>query len=88
MKPYLVKGMIISLLVAIIFNAVKKNEYIIFFTGYNGGEGDQFEIYDTTSGKWSTGMLNQKIQGAAIISVNNTIYVAGGFLNGTYSNQV
>ena len=70
------------------FNALKKNQYIIFFTGYDGGDGSQFEIYDTTSGKWSTGMLNQKIKGATIISVNNTIYVAGGLVNGSYSIQV
>ena len=70
------------------FSAVKKNEQIVFFTGSSGGDGSQFEIYDTTSGKWSTGMLNQRIQGAAIISVNNTIYVAGGMVNGAYSAQV
>jgi hypothetical protein len=70
------------------FSAVKKNEHIVFFTGYHSGDGGQFEIYDTTSGKWSTGILNQKIQGAAIISVNNTIYVAGGLVNGAYSSQV
>jgi len=71
-----------------VFNAVKKDEYIIFFTGYNGGQGDQFEIYNTVTDKWSTGMLNQKIQGATVISVNNKIFVAGGLVNGTYSSQV
>jgi len=65
------------------FSAVKKNEQIVFFTGYDGS-GVEFEIYDTVTGIWSTGKLNQKIQGAAIISVNNTIYVTGGI----YSNQV
>ena len=65
------------------FSAVKKNEQIVFFTGYDGS-GVEFEIYDTVTGIWSTGKLNQNIRGAAIISVNNTIYVAGG----TYSNQV
>ena len=70
------------------FSAVKKNENIVFFTGREGGNGNQFEIYNTNSGTWSTGMLNQKIQGAAIISVNNTIYVAGGLENGAYSNRV
>ena len=69
------------------FSAVKKNEQIVFFTGYDGS-GVEFEIYDTVTGIWSTGKLNQKIQGAAIISVNNTIYVAGGIVDGVYSNQV
>ncbi|MGE5106935.1 MAG: hypothetical protein ACM3H8_05295 [Sphingobacteriales bacterium] len=29
-----------------------------------------------------------EIYGASIISVNNTIYVAGGYVNGILSNQV
>lgn len=70
------------------FKAVKKNENIVFFTGRDGGDGKQFEIYYINSGKWSTGMLNQKIQDAAIISINNTIYVAGGIINGIVSSQV
>jgi N-acetylneuraminic acid mutarotase len=70
------------------FSAVRKNDKLVFFTGISGGDGTQFEIYDTVSGIWSTGQLNMKIQGAAIISVNNTIYVAGGMVNGAYSAQV
>jgi hypothetical protein len=70
------------------FSAVKKNDRVVFFTGSNGGDGTQFEIYDTITGQWSTGKLDQKIQDAAIISVNNTIYVAGGRVNGAFSNQV
>ena len=71
------------------FSASKKNEHIVFFTGDDGGDGGEFEIYNTVTGIWSTGKLNQKIiHGAAIISVNNTIYVAGGIVNGVYSNQV
>ncbi len=31
-----------------------------------------------TRHNWSTGVLNQKIFDATIISVNNTIYIAGG----------
>ncbi|MGZ8559669.1 MAG: hypothetical protein ACXWWC_15105 [Chitinophagaceae bacterium] len=33
-------------------------------------------------------MLSQKIAAASIISVDNTIYIAGGYLNGVLSNQV
>ena len=73
------------------FNVVTKNEHIIFFTGSREDNGNQFEIYNTVSGKWSTAVLNQKLQGAAIISVNNTIYVAGGRGDnpwGPYNKQV
>jgi N-acetylneuraminic acid mutarotase len=50
--------------------------------------GTHFEIYNLTSNLWQTGKLDKSIQGAAIISVNNTIYVAGGKVNGAFSDQV
>jgi len=65
-------------------SAVIKGDNIVFFTGYftdyenSPLEGTHFEIYNTTKDTWSTGVLNQKIVGASVISVNNTIYVAGG----------
>ena len=49
---------------------------------------NKFDIYETTTNTWSIGVLNQNIEGASIISVNNTIYVAGGVVNGVMSNQV
>jgi hypothetical protein len=61
--------------------AVIKGDNIVFFTGYEYNhplEGTRFEIYNTTNNTWSTGVLNQKIFDATVISVNNTIYVAGG----------
>lgn len=75
--------------------SVIKDGKIIFFH-YNS---KQFDIYDPASGQWSVGLLPYPITpGAAIISVNNTIYVAGGTIgctpigNGTCSpvaiNQV
>lgn len=74
------------------FNAVKKNEYLVFFTGsiYTEiGSGTEFDIYNTITNRWSTGILNQRLNDAAIISVNNTIYVAGGTDNtGKRYNQV
>ena len=73
------------------FSAVlKDDDKIIFFTGYGSDprNGDHFEIYDLTSHTWSTGILDKNIKGAAIISVNNVIYVAGGFVNGVGSDQV
>src|SRR5205085_8007946 len=53
--------------------AVIKDDNIVFFTGY-GWEpnGSHFEIYNITTDTWSTAVLDQKIFGAAIISVNNT----------------
>lgn len=62
-------------------SAVIKGDNIVFFTGYEINhplEGTRFEIYNTTTDTWSTGVLNQKIFDATVISVNNTIYVAGG----------
>ncbi len=71
--------------------AVIKDDNIVFFTGY-GPEpnGTHFEIYNSTTNTWSIGVLNQKIIGAAIIAVNNTIYVAGGSSNSfpPYYDQV
>ena len=69
-------------------NGVRKNEHVVFFTGNDGGDGYQFEIYDTVSGLWSTGILNQKVEDAAIISVNNVIYVGGGRIDGSLSNKL
>ncbi|MEJ7673106.1 MAG: hypothetical protein WKF59_10430 [Chitinophagaceae bacterium] len=62
-------------------SAVIKGDNIVFFTGYENNDpikGTRFEIYNTTTDTWSTGVLNQKIFDATVISVNNTIYVAGG----------
>lgn len=66
--------------------AVLKNNQIVFFTG--SGVQNKFDIYDLANNSWSIGELNQNIVGAAVISVNNTIYVAGGYLNGFPSNIV
>ena len=68
------------------FSAVAKNNKIVFFTGW-GVEQNKFDIYDITTNTWSIGVLAQSA-GGAIISVNNTIYVAGGEVNGVLSNQV
>jgi len=74
------------------FTAVKKGDNIIFFIGsYSNNQfsGDHFEIYNTITNSWSTGVLDQKISSSSIISANNTIYVAGGLSsNGQYNSQV
>ena len=74
------------------FDAVVKNNKIVFFTS-DGGAGfgeikNKFDIYDITTNTWSIGVLSQDIFGASIICVNNVIYVAGGYVNSVLSNQI
>ena len=69
------------------FEVVVKNNKIVFFTG-TGAEKNKFDIYDVTSNTWSIGELPQNIVGASLISVNNIIYLAGGYINGALSNKV
>ena len=64
-----------------------KNNKIVFFSG-RGIEKNKFDIYDISANTWSIGVLNQNIEGAVIISVNNTIYIAGGYVNDVLSSQV
>lgn len=73
--------------------AVVKNDDVVFFTPgiwyTNDVLDNRFDIYNIKTGKWSVGLLNQSMASAAIISVKNTIYVAGGLIgNRTYSNKV
>ncbi len=67
-------------------NAVVKDNQVVFFTGSAGG--NRFDIYNATTNTWSIGELPVNINNASVISVNNTIYVAGGFINDIISNQV
>jgi hypothetical protein len=70
-------------------NAVLKDDNIVFFTGaryFGYGNSNQFDIYNVTTKTWQVGVLPVSIEGASVISVNNIIYVAGGRVNGTFSN--
>ena len=61
--------------------AVLKGDDIVFFQGGmdNGMfSGTEFDIYNVNSRQWTTAHLDKEIYDATIISVNNTIYVAGG----------
>jgi hypothetical protein len=69
------------------FSTVLKDNKIVFFTG-RGNVKNKFDIYDITSNTWSTGVLPVNIVAASIITTNNTIYVAGGYVNDVLSNQV
>ncbi|HJS55520.1 MAG TPA: hypothetical protein VJ765_13290, partial [Chitinophagaceae bacterium] len=66
--------------------AVLKNDQLILFIGVSNS--NKFDIYDLVNNSWSIGVLNQNIDGASIIAINNTIYVAGGYMNGSLSNVV
>ena len=70
-------------------NIVLKDNKIIFLRFDGGSEADKFDIYDINTRAWSIGVLSQAIpRDASVISVNNTVYIAGGFVNGVLSNQV
>jgi|GEM_PF-363050 len=67
--------------------AVMKDNKIIFWPD-SGISYNKFDVYNITTNTWSIGVLPVNIYGASIISVNNIIYVAGGYVNGVLSNQV
>lgn len=67
--------------------AVAKNNKLLFFED-DGATESRFDMYDIDTNTWSIVVLPAPIEGASIISVNNTIYVAGGRVNGVLSNQV
>jgi len=73
--------------------AIRDNK-IIFYTNYwydsniSLERSNKFDIYDITTNTWSIGVLPQKLSGFSILSVDNIIYVAGGYTNSSLSNQV
>lgn len=70
-------------------NIVLKDNKIIFLRFDGGADADKFDIYDIATKRWSIGLLPQVIPlNASVISVNNTIYIAGGSVNGAMSDQV
>lgn len=68
-------------------SAVVKNNKIVFFR-YNSGTETWFDIYDIATNTWAIGELPMKVASGAIVSVNNTIYLAGGIVNGAITDQV
>jgi hypothetical protein len=70
-------------------NAVVKDNKIIFLRHDGGASANKFDIYNVQTNTWSIGVLPQPIPaGASVISVNNTIYVGAGKVNGVLSNKV
>jgi len=74
-------------------NAVSTKDRVIFFPGnFENGvySGNEFDIYDPTSDQWSIGRISKEIYDATVISLNNSIYIAGGrnTPNGPYFTEV
>jgi hypothetical protein len=71
-------------------SAVQKDNNIIFFSPYTQGSlNNWFDLYNISTNTWSIGVFSQNIYSSSdIISVNNTIYLAGGNPSGVLSNQV
>ena len=67
--------------------AVLKNDKLVFLNG-NSAYPNQFDIYNISDNTWTTGILPFPIINGVVISVNNVIYVAGGYVNGQLSNKV
>jgi hypothetical protein len=63
-------------------NAIVRNNQLIFLRMLGGSDAAKFDIYDISSNTWSIGLLAQPIpEGAKLITVNNSIYIAGGTQN-------
>lgn len=75
-------------------NAAVKDSKIIFCkssmstNNVNSSGVGKFDIYDIITNTWSIGVFPVPLEDASIISVNNTVYLAGGFVNGVLSNKV
>lgn len=71
---------------------VLKKDVIAFPTGSDAnGALTQFDLYNTNTAGWSVLRLNQVIAGsvnASIMSVNNTVYLAGGYQNNGGCNAI
>ena len=64
--------------------AVAKNNKLLFVVD-DGTTQSRLDMYDIATNTWSIVVLPAPIEVLSIISVNNTIYVAGGTLNGVYN---
>jgi Kelch motif/Galactose oxidase, central domain len=62
---------------------ILSNNEIVFLS-----TGDKFDFYNTITGKWSIGKLNQPVilPGAGVIGLKNTIYVGGGQISNCGDN--
>ena len=68
-------------------NAVIKDNKIVFLRSLsNTNTNNKFDIYDVTTNTWSIAVLPVSLWHPSIISVNNTIYVAGGLGSDVYNS--
>jgi len=69
-------------------HAVLKDDKIVFFTGSK--DRNEFDVFDIPTQTWYVGILpdNKTISQATIFAVDDTIYIAGGYVNGVLSDQV
>ncbi|ANE51296.1 Kelch repeat-containing protein [Flavisolibacter tropicus] len=67
--------------------AVIKDNKIIFFR-HNTEPANEFDIYDIATKEWLIGQVPIGVLGTSIISVGNTVYLAGGKINGSLTDQV
>jgi N-acetylneuraminic acid mutarotase len=67
---------------------VTKNNKILFFASVGAPTQSTLDMYDIATNTWSIVVLPATIEGASIISVNDTVYIAGGKVNGVLSDKV
>jgi len=65
-------------------NAVVSDNKIVFPSDYD----NRFDIYDIANNSWFIGLLPVTRLKGSIISVNNSIYITGAYVDGTVSNKV
>jgi hypothetical protein len=66
-----------------------RNNKLVFFTGEPGNSvTNMFDILDLTTNSWQIGQLPFFMKETSVIAVNNVIYIAGGYLNGSLSTAV
>jgi len=67
---------------------VLKNNKIVSFIGSEDAPQNKFDIYDIATNSWSIGILPFTIQLSTIFSDGDSIYVAGGVVNRSWTNQI
>lgn len=62
------------------YSVGKTGNNVVFFV-WDGTAKNKFDIYDALNDTWTIGMLDQAITPSLVISVNDIIYVVGGWGN-------
>ena len=64
---------------------LKENNIIFCIAPWNS---DKFDIYNINTNQWFIGVLPSVCTDNSVIAVNNSVYIAGGRINGVLSNRV